>query len=104
MPERDFAPVTLVLGQPNVLAVHPSLPVKSVKEFIALGRSQPGALNYASGGAGNNNHLAAELFAGMAGIKVTHVPLQRHVPRGRGALDRRRCTSRSSRSYPQRRT
>ncbi len=72
--ERDFAPVTQVLGQPNVLAVHPSLPVKSVREFIALGRSQPGALNYASGGAGNNNHLAAELFARMAGIKFTHVP------------------------------
>ena len=63
-----------MLAQPNVLAVHPSLPVKSVKEFIALGRSKPGALNYASGGAGNNNHLAAELFARMAGIKVTHVP------------------------------
>lgn len=72
--ERDFAPVSAVLGQPNVLAVHPSLPAKSVKEFIALGRSQPGALNYASGGAGNNNHLAAELFARMCGIKVTHVP------------------------------
>ncbi|HEV7392167.1 MAG TPA: tripartite tricarboxylate transporter substrate binding protein [Burkholderiales bacterium] len=72
--EKDFAPVTAVLAQPNVLAVHPSLPVKSVKEFIALARSKPGALNYASGGAGNNNHLAAELFARMAGIKVTHVP------------------------------
>ena len=72
--ERDFEPVTLVLGQPNVLAVHPSLPVKSVKEFIALGRAKPGAINYASGGAGNNNHLAAELFARMTGIKITHVP------------------------------
>jgi tripartite-type tricarboxylate transporter receptor subunit TctC len=72
--EKDFAPVTAVLAQPNVLAVHPSLPVNSVKEFIALARSRPGALNYASGGAGNNNHLAAELFARMAGIKITHVP------------------------------
>jgi tripartite-type tricarboxylate transporter receptor subunit TctC len=71
---KDFAPVSAVLEQPNVLAVHPSLPAKSVKEFIALGRSKPGELNYASAGAGNNNHLAAELFARMAGIKVTHVP------------------------------
>ena len=72
--ERDFAPVTTILTQPNVLAVHPSLPVKTVKEFIALARSQPGALNYASGGAGNQNHLAPELFARMAGVKFTHVP------------------------------
>ena len=72
--ERDFAPITAVLAQPNVLAVHPSLPVKSVKEFIALARARPGDLNYASGGAGNNNHLAAELFARMAGVRFTHVP------------------------------
>ena len=72
--ERDLSPVTAILSQPTVLAVHPSLPVKTVKELIALGRSQPGALNYASGGAGNSNHLAAELFGRMSGVKVTHVP------------------------------
>ena len=72
--ERDFAPITTVLAQPNVLAVHPSLPVKSVKEFIGLARARPGELNYASGGTGNNNHLAAELFARMAGVRFTHVP------------------------------
>ena len=72
--ERDFTPITTILTQSNVIAVHPSLPVKSVKDFIALARSRPGELNYASGGAGNQNHLAAELFARMAGVKFTHVP------------------------------
>jgi tripartite-type tricarboxylate transporter receptor subunit TctC len=71
---RDFAPVSLMATAPNVLVVHPSVPAKTVKELIALARAQPGRLNYASGGAGSSAHLAAALFAAMAGIDLAHVP------------------------------
>jgi len=71
---RDFAPVSLMAGAPNVLVVHPSVPAKSVDELIALARAQPGRLNYASAGAGSNAHLAAALFAAMAGVELAHVP------------------------------
>ncbi len=73
-PVRDFAPVTLVSTAPNILVVHPSLPVKNVKELIALAKARPGELNYASGGGGTPNHLAAELFREMAHINIVHVP------------------------------
>ena len=73
-PLRDFAPVTLALATPNILVVHPSLPVKSVRELVALAKAKPGDLNYASGNAGTSNHLAAELFKSMAGeIGRAHV-------------------------------
>src|SRR5688572_23568600 len=78
--EKDFAPVTTILSQPTVLAVHPSVPARSVKEFVALARAQPGALNYSSGGLGNSNHIAAELFGKMAGVKLTHVPYKGMAP------------------------
>ena len=71
---RHFAPVSLMAGAPNVLVVHPSVPAKSVEELIALARAQPGRLNYASAGAGSNAHLAAALFAAMAGVELAHVP------------------------------
>jgi tripartite-type tricarboxylate transporter receptor subunit TctC len=71
---RDFTPIALTVASPNVLVVHPSLPVKSVKEFIALAKARPGELNYASSGNGSGGHLAAELFRSMAGVKMTHVP------------------------------
>jgi tripartite-type tricarboxylate transporter receptor subunit TctC len=71
---RDFAPVSLMATAPNVLVVHPSVPANSVKELIALARSRPGELNYASGGAGSTPHLAAALFTAMAGIRIAHVP------------------------------
>ena len=71
---RDFTPVTLLASTPNILVVHPSLPVKSVKELIALSRARPGQLDYASSGGGSSAHLAAELFSNMAGVKMTHVP------------------------------
>ena len=71
---RDFAPVSLMAGAPNVLVVHPSVPAKSVEELIALARAQPGRLNYASAGPGSNAHLAAALFAAMAGVDLAHVP------------------------------
>jgi tripartite-type tricarboxylate transporter receptor subunit TctC len=73
-PARDFIPVTLVALQPNVLVVHPSLPVKSVKELIALAKRRPGQLNYASSGVGLAAHLAGELFNSMAGVSMVHVP------------------------------
>jgi tripartite-type tricarboxylate transporter receptor subunit TctC len=72
-PVRDFAPITLAVSVPNVLVVHPSLGVKSVAEFIALAKSKPGVLNYATSGAGNSNHFAGELFKAMAGVNLVQV-------------------------------
>jgi tripartite-type tricarboxylate transporter receptor subunit TctC len=69
-PLRDFTPVTLVSRAPNVLVVHPSVPVKSVEELIAAARASPGKLNYGTGGPGSSNHLAAELFKSMAGVNI----------------------------------
>ena len=71
---RDFAPVGLIAYGPFLLITHPSLPAKSVKELIALARSQPGRLNYGSAGNGAGNHLAMELFKSMTGVSITHVP------------------------------
>ena len=71
---RDFAPVSRLATDPAVLVVHPSLPVRSVGELIRLARAQPGALNYASGGAGTFTFIAAELFNGQAGTRIGHVP------------------------------
>jgi len=70
----DFAPVSNVAESPNVLAVHPSVPAKSVKELIALLRSRPGQINYGSGGVGGSTHLAAELFKLLAKVDITHIP------------------------------
>ena len=72
--ERDFAPITLIATVPNILVITPSLPVKSVKELIALAKRRPGELLYASIGPGTPAHLSAELFNTMAGVKMTHVP------------------------------
>jgi tripartite-type tricarboxylate transporter receptor subunit TctC len=71
---RDFAPVSLVSTGPFLLITHPSVPVKSVKELLALAKAEPGKLNYASAGNGAANHLAMELFKSMAGVNLTHVP------------------------------
>jgi tripartite-type tricarboxylate transporter receptor subunit TctC len=71
---KDFTPISLVALTPSVLVVHPSLPVKSVKELIALAKKQPGKLNFASGGVGNTMHLAAALLNTMAGTRMVHVP------------------------------
>jgi tripartite-type tricarboxylate transporter receptor subunit TctC len=71
---KDFTPITLAASAPYVLLVHPSLPVKSVKELVALAKTQPGKLNYASGGTGVGIHMAGELFNLAAGVKITHVP------------------------------
>jgi tripartite-type tricarboxylate transporter receptor subunit TctC len=70
---RDFTPITLVDSSPNVLVVHPSLPVNSVKELIALAKSKPGTLNYAGGTAGTAPQLAASLFNSMAGVDIKRI-------------------------------
>jgi tripartite-type tricarboxylate transporter receptor subunit TctC len=72
-PVRDFVPVASVGAVPFVLVTHPALPVKSVREFVALAKSRPGALYYSSPGTGSIGHLANELFAKRTGIRVTHV-------------------------------
>lgn len=71
---KDFAPVSLAAQAPYILLVRPSLPVSSVKELIALAKSQPGKLNYASGGNGTGIHLAGELFKLTGGVNIVHVP------------------------------
>ena len=70
---KDFAPVSLIGTVPNVLVVHPSLPVRSVRELIALARARPDELNYGSGSAGSTPHLAGELFRAMAGVRIVRV-------------------------------
>jgi tripartite-type tricarboxylate transporter receptor subunit TctC len=72
-PIKDFLPVALLVSSPNLLTVHPSMGTKSVKEFIALAKANPGAINYASGATGSSNHLAAELFKAMAGVDLARV-------------------------------
>jgi tripartite-type tricarboxylate transporter receptor subunit TctC len=73
-PLKDFAGITLTCLVPQVLIANPALPVRSVKELIALARSQPGRLSYASSGNGSTGHMAAELFSSQAGVKMLHVP------------------------------
>ncbi len=77
---KDFAPITLVVVQPMCLVVHPSVPAKTVKEFVALAKAKPGQLNYASGGVGNGAHLAAEIFRSITGISIVHVPYKGAAP------------------------
>lgn len=76
----DFVPVAPVADIPSVLAVHPSLPVKSVKELIALAKSRPGEIAYGSAGSGSATHLATELFKANVGIDITHVPYKGSGP------------------------
>ncbi len=79
-PVRDFTPITLIAATSQVLAVHPSLPVKTVKEFIAYARKRPGELNYSSAGNGSQPHLTAELFKSRTGISIVHVPYKGGPP------------------------
>ena len=73
-PLKDFKPVTVIASIPNVLVVHPSMPVNSVRQLMALARKHPGEIGFGSGGRGSNIHLTTELFAYMAKIKLQHVP------------------------------
>lgn len=77
---QDFVPVTPVVDIPSVLAVHPSLPVKTVKELVALAKSRPGEIAYGSAGNGSATHLATELFKSIAGIDLLHVPYKGSGP------------------------
>jgi tripartite-type tricarboxylate transporter receptor subunit TctC len=77
---RDFAPIILVAGVPNVLVVTPALPVNSVQELIAYGKANPGKLNFASSGNGTSIHLSAELFKTMTGVQMAHVPYKGSAP------------------------
>ena len=71
---RDFATITQLATTPHILVVHPSVPVKSVKEFVTLAKAKPGELAYSSSGSGSAAHLAGELFNSLTGVKTTHVP------------------------------
>ena len=73
-PVRDFAGVSLIATLPQMLVVHPSLPVKSVKEFIALAKARPGEVNCGTSGNGSGSHLALELFSRMAGVRIMRIP------------------------------
>jgi tripartite-type tricarboxylate transporter receptor subunit TctC len=75
-PLKDFSPIALVSSAPNILIVHPSLPVKSVKDLIALAKARPGELTFGSGGNGSTAHLSGELFRTLAGIRIVHVPFK----------------------------
>ena len=82
--QRDFAPISMVTASPLILCVHPSLPVRSTKELIALAKKRPGELNFPSAGNGTSMHLSGELFNMMAGIKTQHVPYKGSGP---GVID-----------------
>jgi len=73
-PVRDFAPISLVAEIPNILLVHPSVPAKTLKEFVQLAKANQGKLNFGSGGLGTSNHLGSEMLKGLTGINIVHVP------------------------------
>ena len=79
-PRKDIIPVSLAVISPGVMVVHPSVPVKSVKEFIAFAKARPGDLLYSSSGNGTGQHLAAALFSQMAGVQMMHVPYKGTAP------------------------
>ena len=79
-PVRDFAPVTLATTSASILVVHPSLPVKTLKDLIAFARARPGQLNYASAGVGTYPHMTYELFLSMAKLKMEHIPYKGTAP------------------------
>jgi tripartite-type tricarboxylate transporter receptor subunit TctC len=83
---RDFTPISLLVLQPNVLVVHPSVPARSLKELIELAKAQPGKLNYGVGSNGSAPHIASELLKAMAGLDVVHVPYNGAAPALRAAL------------------
>ena len=78
--QRDFAPVSQVAIAPNVMVINPAIPAKSVAEFIAYAKSQPGKLSYASGGNGSSAHMSMELFKAMSGVDIQHVPYKGSSP------------------------
>ncbi|MCK9916088.1 tripartite tricarboxylate transporter substrate binding protein [Microbacteriaceae bacterium K1510] len=79
-PEKDLQPITILAEVPNVLIVHPSVPAKDVKEFVALAKQKPGAINFGSAGNGSSTHMIAELFKLKADVNLTHVPYRGSGP------------------------
>ncbi|RYJ03398.1 MAG: tripartite tricarboxylate transporter substrate binding protein, partial [Acetobacteraceae bacterium] len=79
-PERDFAPIVSLVTAPNLLVVHPSLPVRTVPELIALAKARPGQLTFGSSGIGASSHLAGEMLKQMAGVEIIHVPFRGSGP------------------------
>ena len=79
-PVRDFAPVALFAISPNLLITHPSLPPKTVKEFVAFAKQYPGKLNYSTSGSGSTQHLSGEMLKVMAGIGIVHIPYRGSAP------------------------
>ena len=78
--QRDLAPVILCVKGANVLSIHPSLPVKNLKDLTALAKSKPGQLNFGTSGVASSNHMAAELYRHMAGVNLNHVPYKGNAP------------------------
>ena len=79
-PQRDLTPIVLIAHQPNVLIVHPSVPVRNAKEFIARVKASPDRFTYGSSGIGATQHMSAELFAMLTGSKIVHVPYKGGAP------------------------
>ncbi len=79
-PVRDLSPIIQVANQPNVLTAHPSVPARTLKEFIALAKANPGKFNYGSSGIGASQHMTAELFAMLTGVKIEHIPYKGGTP------------------------
>jgi tripartite-type tricarboxylate transporter receptor subunit TctC len=79
-PIKDFTPISMIASVPVVLAVHPSVPAKSVKELIALAKAEPGKYNFSSSGIGSTNQLAGALFSTMAGVKIVHIAYKGSAP------------------------
>jgi tripartite-type tricarboxylate transporter receptor subunit TctC len=77
---KDFVPISLFSQSPNILTVHPSLPVKGVKDLVALAKAKPGAMNFSSAGAGTTQHLTGELFKLRTGTQIVHVPYKGSAP------------------------
>jgi len=88
---RDFAPISFTASSPNIVVVHPSLPVKTIKELIALAKARPGALNYATAATGSGNHLAGELFKAMAHVDIVGI-LTKAVDRQSLTLSAAKCS------------
>jgi len=85
-PIKDFTPITLVASTPYLLVVHPSVPAKTLKDFVALMKSQPGKLNYASAGAGSTTHLAMEMLKIASSTDIVHVPYNGNGPAGTAVM------------------
>ncbi len=87
-PVRDFTPIAIMALVPNALVIHPSLPVRNVKQFIALARARPGQMNYGTSGVGAPSHMSAELLKVLTRVEYTHVPYKGQAPRGDGPARR----------------